>query len=150
MNRKIALALRVLSIPAALLCMAPTSRAADSGRAFAATYQLSNVIENGNKVSVDISITLMNPGSTDVKGGIVAVLSSQANHVLLGSFHAITQLNHGSHATISHTFSIPAAEYASWQQGHAPAFEFLIPSGDSAIAAGIQSHQATTPAVTTN
>jgi hypothetical protein len=149
MIRKIALALRVLCIAAALLCMAQASRAADFGRAFAATYQLSNVVEDGSKVSVEVTVTLHNPGSSDVKGGIVAIMSAQPNPTLLGSFHAINLLTHGGHVTIIHTFSIPASEYASWQRGHAPTFEFLIPSGDSAIAAGIQSHQ-TTPTVTSN
>jgi len=117
-------------------------------RAFNGYYKLSNVAvaEDSSQVHVTMTLTLRNAGKTEVAGGIVAVLSSEPNPVLIGSFSAIKTLPSKGQATLSKTFTISAAEYKSWQHGHAPVLRFLVPSGSTAIAAGIQAYQFVPPA----
>src|SRR5208282_5908764 len=80
-------------------CAMPTAAQQPAGaatssftRAFNGYYELSNVAEDGSQVQVTITLTLRNAGKTEVKGGIVAVLSSEPNPVLIGSFSAIKAL----------------------------------------------------------
>jgi hypothetical protein len=117
---------------------------------FAGYYELSNVVENGSQVSVTMTLTLLNPGKTDVKGGIVAVLSSEPNPALIGSFAAIKTLPHIGQVKVSQTLTISAAEYASWRHGHAPRLQFLVPSGESAVAVSIQAYQVEPPSEKTD
>ncbi len=132
----------VLSLAVLLVCASFTAAAATT---FAGHYELSNVVENGSEVNVTMTLTLLNPGKTDVKGGIVAVLSSEPNPVLIGSFAAIKTLPKIGQATVSQTLTISAAEYASWRHGHAPRLQFLVPSGESAVAVSIQAYQVEPP-----
>jgi hypothetical protein len=118
----------------------------NAARAFAGYYELSNVVEESGQVHVTMTLTLMNPGKTTITGGIVAVLSSGPSPVLIGSFRPIRTLPAASRVTVSQTLTITAAEYASWQHGHAPRLQFLVSSGGTAIAAGIQAYQFVPPA----
>jgi len=140
------LCLLVLPMCAVQAVAAPNNAA----RAFAGYYELSNAVEDGGQVHVTMTLTLMNPSKTTVTGGIVAVLSSGPSPVLVGSFSAIKSLPHSSQVTVSQTLTITAAEYASWQHGHAPRLQFLVPSGGTAIAAGIQAYQVVPPSKGTN
>lgn len=146
MFRKLELMLRIVCMSALFMCMRHTSAAQELARAFAATYELNNVVEDGSHVQVTMALTLLNTSGGDVKGGIVAVLSSQPSPILLGSFAPIKDLPQRGQVTVSHTFTIASAEYAAWQSGHAPRLQFLMPSGNGAVAAGIQAHQIVTPA----
>ncbi len=135
-----ALCLVVLSLGAARAATISTTRA------FNGYYELSNVVEDGSQVQVTLTLTLRNAGKTEVKGGIVAVLSSEPNPVLIGSFSAIKALLSKGQVTLSQTFTISAAEYENWQHGHAPVLQFLVPSGSTAVAADIQAYRFVPPA----
>jgi len=135
-----ALCLVVLSLGAARAATISTTRA------FNGYYELSNVVEDGSQVQVTLTLTLRNAGKTEVKGGIVAVLSSEPNPVLIGSFSAIKTLPSKGQVTASKTFTISAAEYENWQHGHAPVLQFLVPSGSTAVAADIQAYRFVPPA----
>jgi hypothetical protein len=131
-----------------LLCIANVASADDLTRAFAGTYEISNVVEDGSHVQLTLTLTFNNFSNEDIKGGIVALMNSQPTPVLIGSFNAIKDLAHQRRATISHAFTLDASEYASWQHGHAPVLQFLVPSGDTAVAVSIQAHQVMTPKTT--
>lgn len=120
MIRTLVLASRALCLAAALLCIVQIAAAADLARAFAGTYKISNIVEDGSQVHLTMTLTLLNPGAADIKGGIVAVLNSQPNPTLIGSFSAIKTLPHQGQVTVIHTFTLARAEYANWQQGHVP------------------------------
>jgi hypothetical protein len=143
---------RALCLPAALLAvlLCLTQIAAASDVTFNGAYRFSHVVEDGSQVHVTVTMTLFNGGNADVKGGIVAVLDSQPHPALLGSFNAIKTLPHLQSVTVSHTITVPAAEYATWKDAHAPRFEFLMPSGDIAIAVPIQAHQEIQPVKAAN
>lgn len=146
MLRKLELVLRVICMFIIVSCAVQITKADDLARAFAATYQLSDVVEDGLQVHLKMTLTLMNPRDEDVKDGIVALSNSQPNPVLLGSFGVIKMLPHRGQVTVSHTFTIAAAEYSDWQRGHSPKLQFLIPSGEEAVTAGIQAHEVMLPA----
>jgi len=155
MSRILAPALRAFLFAAAILCIfalsnAQTAKAQDMARAFAGTYQISDVAAEGGNVHFTMTLKLSNPGNADVHGGIVVLLNSQPNKAYLGSFSAISTLAHGKQVTVTKTFTVPAAEYAKWQNGHAPTLQFLVPSGETAVAAGIEAHQVNAPVAATN
>jgi hypothetical protein len=145
MKRSLVLVIRALYIPAALFCIVQLATAAEVGRSFNATYRLSNIVEDGDVVHVTMTLKLMNPGSAEVNGGIVALLNSQPHHALIDSFSAIKTLPPQGQVTVSHTFALPAEEYGKWQRGERPQLEFLVPSGDTAIHADILANQVIEP-----
>ena len=149
MSRILARACQFLGCAAALLCLVQTA-AAQAATRFAGSYEVTGVVENSEKVQLKIALTLINPERDDVTGGIVALMDSTPSEALLGSFAAIKSLPAYGHVTVNQSFTISAAEYARWHAGHAPRFQFLIKSGDAAVAVDIQTHQTVLPGQSTN
>ena len=85
MYRIIRRVLCAFCIPVAILGIVQTA-SAETARAFAGSYQLSNVVEGGNSVDVTVTLVLHNPGSSDVRNGTVVVMDTQPHHSVLGSF----------------------------------------------------------------
>ena len=144
MYRIIRRVLCAFCIPAAILSIIQTA-AAETERAFAGSYQLSNVVEGGNSVEVTVTLVLRNPGSSDVRNGTVVVLDTQPQHSALGSFATIKSLPHLGKATVTETFTISADEYARWKAGHDPVLEILVPNGEGTSIEGIQAQRTTKP-----
>jgi hypothetical protein len=134
------LGLAVLFLPA-VFSLAATNYT----RAFNGRYQFSDVVEDGDQVQVTITLTLMNASKTTVTGGIVAVLSAEPVPVLIGSFSPIKSLPSRGQITVSQRLTVSAAEYKSWQNGHAPRLQFLVGSGSGAIAADIEVYRLLPP-----
>jgi hypothetical protein len=126
----------------ALLGLAQFSVLARAAEVFGGIYRLSDVIEVGNRVQVTMTLRLLNANKTDVHDAVVAVLSSAPNPVRIAYFPAISTLPRIGEVTVSETFTIPAAEYASWQSGHEPRFQLLLPSDGTTITVVIQSRKA--------
>jgi hypothetical protein len=143
MYRIIRRVLCAFCIPVAILGIVQTA-SAETARAFAGSYQLSNVVEGGNSVDVTVTLVLHNPGSSDVRNGTVVVMDTQPHHSVLGSF-AIKSLPHSGEVTVTQTFTISADEYARWKTGHDPVLEILVPNGDGTSIEGIQAHRTTKP-----
>jgi hypothetical protein len=144
MYRMLRRVLCALSIPAAILGIAQAA-AAQTARAFAGSYQLSNVIEAGNSVDVTMTLVLRNPGSADVRSATVVVMDTQPQHSVLGSFATIKSLSHSGKVTVTQTFTIPADEYARWKTGHDPVLDLLVPNGEGTSIEGIQAYRTTKP-----
>jgi hypothetical protein len=144
MYRIIRRVLCAFCIPAAILGIVQVA-AAQTARAFAGSYQLSNVVEAGNSVDVTMTLVLRNPGSSDIRGGIVVLMDTQPQHLYLGSFETIKSLPHSGKVTVTKTFTLTADEYARWKIGHDPVFEFLVPNGDGTSIEGIQAQRTTIP-----
>jgi hypothetical protein len=134
------LGLAVLFLPAVF-----SLAATNFTRAFNGHYQLSDVVEVGNQVEVTMTLTLANASKATVNGGIVAVLSSEATPVLIGSFSAIKTLPSKGQVTVSERLTVSAAEYKSWQQGHAPRLQFLVSNGSAAVASDIEAYRLLPP-----
>lgn len=130
------LGLAVLFLPA-VFSLAATNYT----RAFNGQYRISSVVAQGTNVEFTLTVTLRNASKTTVTGGIVAVLSSEPDPALIGSFSPIATLPSKGQVTVSQRFTVSAAEYASWKQGHAPRLQFLLGTGSGAIAAEIQAYR---------
>jgi|HubBroStandDraft_1064217.scaffolds.fasta_scaffold242494_1 hypothetical protein len=142
MSRILSLVLCTLSIPAAILGIDHVAKA-ETARAFAGTFHLSNIIETGNSVDVTVTLVLHNPGTSDVRNGTVIVMDTQPQHSVLGSFATIKSLPHSGEVTVSQTFTISAAEYARWKTGHDPLLDLLVPNGEGTSIEGIQAYRTT-------
>jgi hypothetical protein len=134
------LGLAVLFLPA-VFSLAATNYT----RAFNGQYRISNVVEQGTNVELTLTLTLRNASKTTVTGGIVAVLSSEPDPVLIASFSPIKTLPSKGQVTVSQRLTVSAAEYSSWQNGHAPRLQFLVGTGSSAVAADIQAYRLLPP-----
>jgi hypothetical protein len=132
----------VFGLSQAATCQVPSK--------FAASYQLANIVENGDTVELTINLTLLNPNSSDVKGGIVALYDTEPNRNFLGSFQAVKSLPHQGQAVVSGAFTISAYEYTRWQRGHAPVLEFLVPSGAGTSIVSIQTRRSVNPGESIN
>jgi hypothetical protein len=139
------LGLAVLFLPA-VFSLAATNYT----RAFNGQYKISSVVEQGANVELTLTLTLRNASKTTVTGGIVAVLSSEPDPTLIGSFSPIKSLVSKGQVTVSQRLTVSAAEYKSWQNGHAPRLQFLVGSGSGAIAADIQAYRLLPPNSPTN
>lgn len=142
----------------------PGAVAPGTERAFAASYRLSDIVlddpsghpDPHSGVHFTMTLTLQNPSNRDVDGGIVALFttprspSPSRRPVLLASFPVVASLPRLQSVTVKRSISITAAEYACWQSGHGPVFQFLVPSKDAygenaAIAEGILAHREPSP-----
>jgi hypothetical protein len=149
MYRMIQRVLGALSLCAFILGVSHVAAGETSSR-FAASYRLSGVVEHGSQVDVTIKLTLLNPGSSDVNGGIVVLYNSALNRSFLGSFKLIKTLPHLGQVTTTSSFTISAAEYARWQQGHPPVLEFLVPDAAGTSSVSIQAHRVVNPGESIN
>ena len=116
-----------LAFTVVLAASAHFAQAAVPGR-FAGSYELKNVVREGDQVHLTIALTVLNPGNNDVKGGIVALLDSQPHPELIGPFPAIKLLPHLGEVSITQDFTLSAAEYHNWLNGHEPIFRLLVAS----------------------
>ncbi len=117
---------------------------------FAGSYQLTQVVEDGSQVHFTLKFTLLNPGVTDISGGILVIKDSQPEGGLIGKVATITTLPRLGQKSVSETFTVPAAEFARWKQGNQPRFDFLVPAGKSAIDVPVQARQMPEPVQKTN
>jgi hypothetical protein len=136
---------RFLGLAAFFLTAVFSQAATNYTRAFNGHYQFSDVVEQGTDVEVTLTVTLENASKTTITGGIVAVLSSDPTAVLIASFSPIKSLPSRGQTTISKRLTVSAAEYSSWQNGHAPRLQFLVGTGSGAIAADIQAYRLLPP-----
>lgn len=131
---------RVLSLVLLSLSAVCSSAATNFTRAFNGRYQITNAVEQGTEVELTLTLSLVNSSKTAVKGGIVAVLSSDPIPVLIGSFSPIASLPALSRVVISQRLTLSATEYQRWQSGSAPRLQFLVGSGSGAIAVDIAAY----------
>jgi hypothetical protein len=142
MYRILRLVLCALSVPVVILGVVQAATA-ESARAFAGTYHLSNIIEAGNSVDVTITLVLHNAGSSDVRNATVVLSDTQPHSSALGSFATIKSLPHSGEVTVTQSFIITTAEYARWKTGHDPVLELLVPNGEGTSIEGIQAYRTT-------
>jgi hypothetical protein len=117
---------------------------------FAGTYQLTSVVEDGSQVHFTLKFTLLNPGNSDVKGGILAMMDSQPNGLLIGEVATIASLPHLGQTSVTKSFTVSADEYARWQHGHEPRFDFLVPVNGDTIDVRVQARPIVEPVQKTN
>ena len=133
-------ALRILCVSSALAGTVPLASAAIPDR-FPASYQLTNVVENGGQVEVTFKLSLFNPTSSAFKGGVVVLLDSQPDHGLIGTLGTIKSLEGSSTENLTKTVTVSADEYANWRRGHEPLMRYLVSDGERSKAVPIQAQR---------
>ena len=149
MYRYLSHALRVLCVSLAVVGPMPIVMSQQQPH-FAGAYELTSIVEDGSEVHFTLKFTLLNPGNTDVKGGILALLDSQPNSLVIGEVATIASLPHLGQISVTKNFTVSADEYARWQSGHEPRFDFLVPANDGAMDVRVQSRHVVNPPVKTN
>lgn len=106
----------------------PPAHAVD-GRDFAGVYQYARTADNGSLQQVSLSLRLFNYSGTDVTNATVA-LNGDAPAETYGSIAGVS-ISADAGVPVSGSFSIPAAEYESWQGGGVPrlSIEFTDAAG---------------------
>ena len=131
---------RHLPICLAMLCLAlglPSATHAQR-RDFAATYELTHIVDSGDQVALTITLKLFNYSGAEIRNGAIVLRDSTASTApsrnpedkLLGAFPLIPSLPAYKETTLRHRFTIPAAEYALWKQGREPQLIFLKPDAE--------------------
>jgi hypothetical protein len=141
-------ALRLLCIPAAAFGLTLLAGSEPQPH-FAGSYQLTNVVVNGSQVNLTLKFTLLNPNDADVKGGILVLMDSQPNGLMIGEIATIASLTHLGQTSLVKSFTVSTAEYARWQEGHQPRFDFLVPATGGAIDVHVQARPVVQPVQTT-
>ena len=137
--------LGALGVSAALVCSVQTAAKGQTPSRFAGSYQISAVVEDGSQVHLAIQLTVINSSNSDIKGGVVAVLDSQPDNSLIGSFDAIKLLPHLGSTTVIQNFTISLAEYYRWMWGHDPVFQFLVSGPSDSTPVHIQARRVVNP-----
>jgi hypothetical protein len=112
---------------------------------FAGAYELTSVVHDGPQVHFNLKFTLLNPGNADVKNGILVLMDSQPESLLIGEIGSIPSLSHLGQTSVTKSFTVPAAEYARWQEGHEPRFDFLVPASGGTIDVRVQARSVVEP-----
>jgi hypothetical protein len=142
-------ALRLLCIPTAALGLTQLA-VSEPQPHFAGSYQLTSVVVDGSQVHFTLKFTLLNPNNADVKGGILVLMDSQPNGLMIGEIATIASLTHLGQTSVVNSFTVSAAEYARWREGHQPRFDFLVPANGGAIDVHVQARPIAQPVQTTN
>jgi len=99
-------------------------------RDFAGSYRISDVSQDGGKVSLTLSLTLHNFSGGEIQnGGVVLLGESTRPPSPVAAFPLIKDFPSYRDVTVSHGFTISAAEYARWAKGENPLLDFLKPDG---------------------
>lgn len=140
MYLKLRRALTVLSVSAMTFSLYHPI-AAEPMTTFAGAYQLNNVSEVGGEIHLTLKLRLNNSTMSDIKSGIVVLLDSQPAHTLIGKVAIVQNLPKLGYVTVSNQFTISAIEYDSWQHGHEPVLEFLVPNANGTSEVRIQARR---------
>ena len=117
----------------ALLCGALSlpQAAQAQRRDFAATYRVSNITEETDKVTLTLSLTIHNSSGADIRYGGVALYSSLGPRSRpVDAFDVIKLFPNHKEATLSRQFTIPKGEYERWARGENPNLQFFLPDGN--------------------
>ena len=108
---------RYAAIPMALIVLLgafPTALAAD-GRDFSGFYELSNVTDLGETVSVRLTLEISNHREADVYDVTLTVLTSAEPDIDLGTL-SLPFIGSGESVRLSGDLILPLEEYERWQR----------------------------------
>lgn len=110
----------VAVVSAVLGLLVALGAAAANGRDFAGFYQLGDIVDLGDQVSVPMNVQIYNYSGADVIAGQIVLEDSLPPGDDLGSFAAAVDIPDRGSVSASDTFTVPRAEYDRWQAGSSP------------------------------
>jgi|SRR5271154_5685390 len=129
LQRTCALARSLSLLLSLALCLTLSSQA--QRRDFAAIYRLSDIVEDGNSVSLTLTLTIHNSSGADIQNGGIALFSSLGPHAEpVDAFNIIKLFPSYKSVTVSQQFTISKSEYERWSRGENPNLQFLMPDGN--------------------
>src|SRR5436309_6201655 len=93
--------------------------AAADGRDFAGSYQLTDIVDQGDTVLATFTTRVFNYSDADVSDATLVLDSRLVSGQTYWSFPSVSIANRGS-VRLRCTITIPRAEYNAWQQGARP------------------------------
>jgi hypothetical protein len=133
------LRLRVaLSLGLLCLVLGLPSTAQAQRRDFAGVYSFSDVVKDADSVSLTITLTVHNFSGADIRNGGAALYPSPVGHAAnahanspIDAFGLVKLFPSYRDVTLTHRFTVSAAQYARWNNGENPRLQFLVPDGAS-------------------
>ncbi len=110
-----------------IITLKPVSAA--GGRDFAGAYELSNITDLGDSMSLTFATRVFNYSDADVYGATVALDDSTRANQNYCSFSSVSIPDRGS-IRLQCSITIPRREYDSWQNGAKPNLHIDVPNAD--------------------
>lgn len=107
-----------LVLVAALLLL-PIAGLAKDGRDFAGTYNVSNVVEQGDQMVLTLQVHLFNHSDADLKQAVVTLHARPA--ATLAEFQPVKLWKNHGEVKLAQQVTVPRREFESWQKGGQPA-----------------------------
>lgn len=92
---------------------------AKNGRDFAGFYSVSNIVDQGNQVSLTLRVQLFNHSDADVKQAVLTLRESPGGE--LGAFHPVKLWHNHGELRLTQQFVVPKREFQRWHKGAQPA-----------------------------
>ena len=110
----------------ALLLCAPAHA---QRRDFPASYRVTGVSQREDSVQLTLSLTVHNFSGKDISDCAIVLSATDPRSAPIGAFDLIQHLPAYRDTTVSHRFTLSAAEYAHWLQGTNTNLHILLPDG---------------------
>ncbi len=114
---------RALKNPALVLVTAflliPIAGLAKDGRDFAGSYSVSNVVEQGDQMTLMLQVRLFNYSDADLKQAVVTLRTHPAS--ALAQFQPVKLWRNRGEVKLAQQVVIPRHEFELWQKGTQPA-----------------------------
>jgi len=117
----------VYSVLLWLIAVSTSSSAHAQRQDFPATYRISGVSEQDNKVQLTLTLTLHNFSGVDVQNCGVVLNSIAPQSEPIGTFPLVKLLPSYKDTSLEQTFTLTASEYALWKMGADPNLKILLP-----------------------
>jgi len=104
----------------ALLLM-PIAALAKDGRDFAGSYNVSDVVEQGDQMVLTLQVHLFNNSDADLKHAVVTLRSSHSTPLPLAKFQPVALWRNHGEVRLTQQVVVPRRDYELWQTGSQPA-----------------------------
>jgi hypothetical protein len=103
------------------LLLLPIAGLAKDGRDFNGSYNVSNIVEQGDQLILTFQVDLFNHSDADLKHAVVTLRSFRPTPSPLAQFQAVPLWRNHGEVKLSQQVVIPRIEYERWQKGAQPA-----------------------------
>ena len=104
----------------AALSLFPMSGFAKDGRDFAGSYNVSNVVEQGDQMVFTLQVHLFNYSDADLKQAVVTLRASHPG-APLAEFHPVKLWRNRTEVKLAQQVVVPRHEFELWHKGTQPA-----------------------------
>jgi hypothetical protein len=126
-------ALRAMFLSILLICLLGAALApAKDGRDFAGFYEVSNVTDLGEEVSLTLTVRIFNYSGGDVEGAIAVLSDAGKEDDAWGEYAGVSVAENQS-TRLSADFTVSRQEYERWLSGSTPALRIEYQQPGNAV-----------------